>query len=122
MARDIETRPVKPHCTCDSPFGCVIHDPNLDGLTFSEPLPHDDLVDIAIAASELVRCLEYANGDVYAIDCAVAGNLEFALDALARHRLQPCPACRKRRPLKYSSRGVSVCSSMCCRMLKKASP
>ena len=86
MANEIEPRPVKPYCTCETPFGCVIHDPNLDGLSTIEGLPPEAVLAVVLAANKVAAQLQHANGEVYAIDCAIAEDLERALRKLAMCR------------------------------------
>lgn len=73
-------------CSCEGPFGCELHDPNLDRLATIEGLPPHLVLDVVRKAVVVTAQRQQCNGEVYAVDCSVADELGAALDRLARAR------------------------------------
>lgn len=86
MAKRPQTRSVPPFCTCEGPFGCVVHDANLDGLTSIEALPPALVLRVVVAANALTARRQQCDGEVYAVPVGFADELEDALRELARAR------------------------------------
>jgi hypothetical protein len=82
----VKSRPTTKYCTCEGPFGCQVHDPNVDGLTSLDGLPPHRVLDVVRRAVVVAAQLQQCNGEVYAVECTIADELVDALRRLASAR------------------------------------